>query len=458
MGRYVLSLLLAALALWAQQPSSTRTTQPLPDYDTVITALKTIDPNILKYFPRWRICEPNLMIQIHQAFLLLGYPAEKLDMQRIIVTAAPTIVRPDEEFELLLIECGDAKMVSSEIEANIRSLASFLANPQRPYCYEDIPPSVPPTPAQAEAIINFTMPTHVGHAISVSLFEQSLKLGRSGFWLRANLGADPIGYPFWSAGVARVVLQRPLIRNADERTQRAIPHLLDAMLGAGYRITGGLDPNFLNGLIPTLAGVDFYFPFHPQAGIALHAEIPLRTVSPSHSINPQTYAILPLDPEREPLRAEDPTLRIFSDSVVPLLRSTGRWTFFYNWWLTPEQPSHFFRFDVGISYAEVQEAALVQRTDGGYALAREGVSGLYTYKPREFGDWLYLRLEYRNQSTFPFGIVLQYSNQILFGQAYVPIIGRWFYLEGKYATPLRPLRPFETRHFFVLSPLLRIAL
>lgn len=466
----LLGLVLGTVLLWAQQqPTTPRTASPVPDYDTVVAALKTIDPNILKYFPRWRICEPNLMIQIHQAFLLLGYPAEKLDMQRIVVTAAPTAVRPDEEFELLLIECGDARMVSSEIEANIRSLASFLAAPQRPYCYEDIPPSVPPTPAQAEAIINFTMPTQVGHAISVSLFEQSLKLGRSGFWLRANLGADPIGYHFWSAGVAHVLLQRPLIRNTDERTQKAIPHLLDAVLGGGYRITGGLDPAFLGGIIPVrklnadaggrlLAGVDFYFPFHPQAGTALHVEIPLRDMDPSHSINPQTYAILPLSPDREPLRAEDPTVQLFTDSVVPLLRSTGRWTLFYNWWPNPDRPIHFFRFDIGISYAEVQEAALVQREDGSRALARDGIRGLMTYKPREFGDWLYLRLEYRNQSSFPFGIALQYSNQILLGRAYVPIIGRWLYLEGKYATPLRPLRPFETRHFFMLSPLFRITL
>ncbi len=463
MQRWTLPCLIAtASLLWAQpQPYVA-----VPDADSIVAALKTIDPNILKYFPRWRICEPNLMIQLHQTFLLLGYPEAQLDMQRILVTAAPTR-RRNTEYEILLIECGTAKMTSSEIEANIRGLATFLADPQRRYCYEDIPPTVPPTPAQAEAIINFTMPTTVGHAIGVSVFEQSLKLGRSGFWLRANTGADPIGYPFWSAGIARVFLQRPLIQNIDETTQKAIPHLLDIQFGMGYRITGGLDPNFLGGLIPVrklnlssggqlVAGADFYFPFHPQLGTHVHAEIPLKGIDPSSSIDPTTYAILPLAPDRDPLRTSDPD--IDPDRVVPLLRSTGQWTLFYNWWSNPERPTHFLRVDVGISYAEITEAALLRRNTTTVSLTREGVEGLRTYKPQELGDWLYVRFEYRNQSSFPFGVSLQYSNQILLGRAYVPIVGRWLYVEAKYATPLRPVRLFETRNFFVLSPLLRIAL
>ncbi|MCS7169489.1 MAG: hypothetical protein NZ949_02575, partial [Candidatus Kapabacteria bacterium] len=315
----------------------------------------------------------------------------------------------------------------------------------------------------------FTMPTHVGHAISVSLFEQSLKLGRSGFWLRANLGTDPVGYPFWSSGIARVLLQRPLIQNTDELTQKAIPHLLDVHLGGGYRITGGLDREFLGGAIPVrklnvdaggqlIVGADFYFPFQPQAGTAFHVEIPLRSIDPSSRINPKTYAILPTGPDREPLRSTNPDWNILPDSVIPVLRSTGQWTLFYNWWLNPQRPTHFFRLDAGISYAEIQEAAFLRRADGTTSLVRDSVEGLRTYRPREFADWLYLRLEYRNQSSFPFGISLQYSNQILLGRAYVPIIGRWLYLEGKYATPLRPARLFETRHFFMLSPLFRITL
>jgi hypothetical protein len=40
---------------------------------------------------------------------------------------------------------------------------------------------VPVSAYQAEAIINYYQPTDVTHAISLSLFEQNLKLGESGF-------------------------------------------------------------------------------------------------------------------------------------------------------------------------------------------------------------------------------------------------------------------------------------
>ncbi|MBL0321453.1 MAG: hypothetical protein IPP80_03580 [Ignavibacteria bacterium] len=47
--------------------------------DTALTALKTIDPEILQYFPRWRICEPDLQVQIKQSFALMGYTKANLD-------------------------------------------------------------------------------------------------------------------------------------------------------------------------------------------------------------------------------------------------------------------------------------------------------------------------------------------------------------------------------------------
>jgi hypothetical protein len=461
-------LLLTTSMLGAPLGAQPQSQTPAPNPEEVLAALKTIDPNILRYFPRWRLCEPNLMIQVHQTFVLLGYPETQLDMQNIVLTAAPTR-RAGEEYELLLIECGSAKMVASEIEANMRKLASLLADPRRPYCYEEIPPSTPPTPAQVEAIVNFTMPTNVGQAVTVSLFEQTLKLGRTGFWLRASVGSDALGYHFWSAGIGRVILQRPLIENTDESTRRAIPHLLDARLGVGYRLTGGLDEKFLGGILAPRklnigyggylsAGADFYFPFHPQAGTALTVELPLQSISPTTSVNLKTYATVPIGTERD-IRPTQPDLIVDLERLVPLLRSSGQWTLFYNWWLSQERPIHFFRFDIGLCYSEVREAAIIYSADRQTTfLSTTDVEGLQLYKPRELGDWLFLRLEYRNQSSFPFGVALQYSNQLLFGRIYLPIVGRWLYLEGKYSTPLRPLRPFETRHFFVLSPLLRITI
>jgi len=84
--------------------------------------------------------------------------------------------------------------------------------------------------------------------------------------------------------------------------------------------------------------------------------------------------------------------------------------------------------------------------------------GLKMYHPTEFGDWFFFKLQYRNQAAFPFGMSLQYSNQMLLGRVYIPLLGDWLYLDAKYATPLRGVRPYENQSFYVISPLLRITI
>ena len=49
----------------------------------LIDSLSTIDPEIRKYFPRWRICETDLQIQIFQAFKLIGFDEKLLDKNKI---------------------------------------------------------------------------------------------------------------------------------------------------------------------------------------------------------------------------------------------------------------------------------------------------------------------------------------------------------------------------------------
>ena len=103
----------------------------------------------------------------------------------------------------------------------------------------------------------------------------------------------------------------------------------------------------------------------------------------------------------------------------------------------------------------MQEVAVFNDTTAVY-LGRAGVTGLMTWKPNEALDWIYAKVEYRSQASFPFGISLQYSNQMLLARAYVPILGDWLYLEGRYSTPLRDARPFEIKNFFMFSPVLRL--
>ncbi|MBS1538107.1 MAG: hypothetical protein JST20_10215 [Bacteroidetes bacterium] len=419
--------------------------------------LKRIDPTLLPYFPRWEITEPNLQLQIYQSFILDGRPKENLEMQNIRITSAPIRDPQNPQYNILLIECGKEKLVASEVDAKMRKLAIMITDPKRPYSYRDIPPATPPTAAQVAAIVNYMdMPTNVTHSFSLSAFEQTLKMGNTGFWLRSSVGTEGSGYTFLSAGEAKIVVQRPLYPNDDPETKKAIPNLLDFHIGMGYRL--GDTSNGLLSFIPArhlnagpggkgVFGFDMHAPFHPQFGVSFHIEVPLATIDSSKNIDAYTYSVY---------NRPDATLRL--DTIAPILRTTGQATLFYNWWVDPEKPENFFRFDLGINYAEIKEAKriyvaskylyyLLPDTRGGYPL----------YHPTEVADWIFAKVEYRSQGSYPFGLTVQYSNQILLSRCYLPLIGQWLYLDARYSVPLRSketARPFE-ENIFMLSPVLR---
>ena len=91
-------------------------------------------------------------------------------------------------------------------------------------------------------------------------------------------------------------------------------------------------------------------------------------------------------------------------------------------------------------------------------ISQELFDGLKVYSPNELGDWVYMKAQYRNQASFPFGVSVQYSNQIFLGRVFIPIFGNWLYIDAKYATPLRGTHPFENQDFYMISPLLRITI
>lgn len=450
--------------------------------------LRMIDTNIVKYFPRWRVCEKDLQIQVYETFKLLGYNPRALDLNQVVVTAAP-LREPNDPYTILLLECGSEKMTTTDIKSNISDdLQSLLSGAviysssgkakkgddnfkgTLTYCYQDIPRSEPPTIAQSDAIVNYMQPTNVTHSVMLSVFEQSVKIGESGFWLRNMLGTDQAGYHFWSAGEAKTVLQRPLYINTDDATRTAIPYLINAHLGVGYRVTSGLtntnslfsfqQPRRLNAGPggKFVGGLDFHLPSHPQFGVSVNLELPFQRLE-NQGIDVGTYTWY----QKEDVRKRDDFIDDSSRlvGVAPILRSTGQITAFYNWWPDFDgNPENYFRFDVGMNYTEVAEVALIN-PQSDYARTEFSTNmyeGLQTYHPREFADWLYAKVEFRNQSNYPFGFSAQYSNQYFLGRVYVPLFGTWLYLEGKYATPLRDARPFDVKNFFMISPVLRVTL
>jgi hypothetical protein len=456
------------------------------DYSKIVNNLTSIDPEIMKYFPRWKICEPDLQIQVYRTFVLLGYEKSQLNMQQILVLATPLDADPGyKPYDVLLISCGEASMNSVEIEANMASLSEYIngykyySGPRRgeakdfylrDYCYEEIKPEIPASSSQATAIMSYLEPTNVTHAFTLSLFEQSLKIGNSGFWVKSSIGTDEVGYHFWQSGEARVILKRPLYENTESRTRDRIPYLINAYIGGGYRVTGGIEDNksilswvtgrSLNGSPggKLVAGLDFHMPFHPEFGFHMNSELPLTKVT-TESIDKGAYGYTP-NVNKVKFAPGDPRAQYDINSVCPIMKATGQVTLFYHWWLNEASPENYIRFDFGMSYAEVEEYAVYADTAKTPVthISNENILNLKTYKPNELGDWLYLKAEYRNQSAFPFGMSFQYSNQMFLGRVYIPLLGNWFYLEGKYATPLRGLRPYEKANFFMISPVLRLTI
>lgn len=426
---------------------------------TILAQLKTIDPLLLPYFPRWMITEPNLQLQILQTFILDGRKRENLDLQNIAVTSAPIKDKNNPEYTVLLIECGSEKMVASEIQTKMRALAGTISDPKRPYSYRDVPPQQPPTASQAAAIKDYMdMPTNVIHSFSVSGFEQTLKMGETEFWLRSVIGTEDVGYTFLSPGEGKILLHRPLYPNDDPGTNRAIQSLINFHIGVGYRFS-----DVDNGLLSFISqrklnaayggkgvfGFEFHAPFQPEFGVSFHVEAPFKSldkittpVEDRTQIDPTTYAVYQKDTmfRRPPI------------TVAPILRTTGHAALFYHWWLDPTRPENYFRFDLGLNYAEVQET----RVSGGFLAA--DAPGVTLFHPTQFLDWLYARIEYRSQGTFPFGVSAQYSNQILLGRGYLPILGQWLYIDARFSIPLRKEgegRPFDS-NVFMISPVLRL--
>ncbi|MGA1277535.1 MAG: hypothetical protein ACO30M_02240 [Candidatus Kapaibacteriota bacterium] len=454
--RYLHLFLLCIISMsgFGVMTSSAQTSDSL-----ALASLKSVDPGLLPYFPRWSVCEPNLQLQIFQVFKLDGRPAENLDMRNILITSAPIKDPKNPDYNILLIECGKEKMTADQVDSKLKTLVSTLINPKRPYCYQDVPVASAPSQAQIEAITNYLeMPTNTTHSYSLSAFEQTLKIGKEdGYWIRSVIGTEGAGMPFISAGEAKVMIQHPLYVNEDIATSKAIPNLLHFHIGMGYRLQ-----DTSNGALSFLPqrrlnagyggkgifGFDFHAPFEPNFGVTFHVEVPLQGIDTLKTIERATYAAY-FKPN--PASPRDPLV------VAPLVRITGNTGLFYNWWLDPENPENYVRFDLGINYTEVREVALNRLgSDTGPFVLNDKTDGLTFYHPNQFLDWLYAKVEYRNQSTFPFGLSAQYSNQIFLGRLYLPLLGQWLYLDARYSIPLRSeSRPFD-QSVFMISPVLRL--
>ncbi len=499
MKRNILFLLVAAF-VFGYTKSDAQTM--IPDKGAIIDSLTTIDSEIKGYFPRWKVCERDLQFQIYRSFVNAQYPKENLDMNNVEILAAPRAY-DDEPFEIITITCGKESMSAYDIDVQLTEiLVGFISGElvyngldrgiraefsTRDYCFSEIPQEIPLSGSQTSAIIDYLQPSNVTHAFTLSMFEQAIKIGKTGFWLRSNIGVDDIGYHFWQAGQGSITLQRPLYINEDPRTTDRVPYLINAYLGGSYKLNTGinrgdmpkveaLEAAYNAGGTSSLTdwmqkrtlnsepkgklslGLDFHMPFHPEAGITANFDVPVTKIT-TEQIDITAFGFM----ENAYGAQFNPNSETQEDivAIAPILGTTGRISAFYHWWIDPKDPENYFRFDLGVSYNEVQEYGLYvqyEEKTADYFLTNNQVDGLKFYKPDEFMDWMFAKVEYRNQAAFPFGASIQVANQVLLARAYIPLFGNWFYLEGKYSTVLRDKHSYEVGNFFMISPVLRLTI
>jgi hypothetical protein len=462
-------MLAGALLLQPQEASAQPTKKELQQD---VNDLTSIDPEIEKYLPRWKILEADLKIKLAQLFKSEGYPVSEADS--MVVTA--TFPREGQPQELLKIRVGNDPNAQINGSRTIRARIGDGLYDRilgRDYAHNFIEPATPITNQSKERIPNVLQPVNAKQFIAVSAFRQTVQIGTSSARIEHSLGSDEVGYPFWSGGQGKVGLYYPIIKLDDaEKRANGVPDILTVMLGGGYRLKfGGPNDDFLSGVISprllngalgakALAKIEYRLPQVNDFGFSMYAEVPFNKLRDEAFV-----------PDGSVVWNAEPVIK--KGSIIPdtakaayFLRNVAQGGIFYETWLNDYE--HFFRISLGASYQEVARGFLGLQDENGRfvrqkysddSFAPNAVSfeGGGLWHPTEMQDWLFAKVEYLNQSGFPFGMSAQLSNSNLLISGFIPLIPNWLFIEAKYSTPIlrdNP-QPWENPTFFMLSPILR---
>jgi len=449
----------------------------LAEIQRMMDSATTTDPEIERYLPRWRINEADLKIKLATYFKVLGYPVSETDS--MIVTA--TFPDPESgQQDILAIRAGNSASLTGGQKIR-QEVGEALYNKilDRNYAHSIIEPAIPLTEDGATRIPTVLYPSTARQFVAVSAFRQAVQLGTTGARLEHQLGTDEIGYHFWSSGQGKAMLHYPIIRLSNPDLRAAgVPDILTIMLGAAYRMTfGGPDDDFLGGAIlprklngnigaKAVAHIEYRLPQANDIGFMLHSEVPFNKLEGYDQVNLSNGGVVAFTEPYTVRSSGQPSS--FVDAAY-MLRTVAQGGVFWETWLNDYE--HFFRISLGTSYQEVVRGALA--TEDGkpitYADAEEridklraatGVAYLNLIHPTEMEDWIFAKVEYLNQSGFPFGISAQLANRNLLLDGFIPLIPNWLFIQAKFSTPV--LRdnpaPWEQESFFMVSPILRFKL
>lgn len=443
-----------------------------------IRDLTTLDPEIERYLPRWRVLESDLKIKIAHYFNITGVPVRESDS--MIVTAT----FPDPETnkqELLSLRVGESSAATISGTERLRNeLGAKLYDDimRRDYQHTVIEPAIPLTENVRDRMPNVFYPGTARQFVAISAFRQTVQLGKSGARIEHMLGNDEIGYHFWTSGQGRAWVHYPIIPLTDpDMRARGVPDIFTIDLGIAYRMKFGspeddaiadvISPRLLNGAIGPKAYSRFEFrlPMINDVGFSLNSEVPFSKMESPTAVLVDNGFVRSFE------------LRPRQDDTVQgayFLRTVAQGAVFWENWIGGDDSyEHFFRISLGVSYQEVAHAIVGDIDELGQFVPLSVPNGQSPYfrnasaiqydglsHPTEFEDWLYAKVDYLNQSGFPFGLSAQLSNRNLLLSGFIPVLRNWLFIEAKYSTPV--LRdapaPWEYPTFFMISPVLRFEL
>jgi hypothetical protein len=438
-----------------------------------IRDLTTLDPDIERYLPRWRILESDLKIKIAHFFNLMGVPVNEADSMIVTATFPDPGTNVQELLSLRVGENAASSISGTERLRNELGVRLYEDILRRDYQHVVIEPAVPVTENARERMPNVFYPATARQFVAISAFRQSVQLGRSGARLEHMIGNDEIGYHFWQSGQGRAWAHYPIIPLTDpELRSRGVPDIFTIDLGIAYRMKfGSPDDNFLgdvisprklNGAIGPKAytRIEYRLPQINDLGFSINAEVPFNKLTSPTEVKADQSIV----------RLYEATGRGEPLHTAYFLRTVAQGALFWENWLGGDDSyEHFFRISLGVSYQEYARATVGEVVEGVYEpftevdpLNKLGNAVSYTglIHPTEFEDWLYAKVDYLNQSGFPFGLSAQLSNRNLMVNGFIPVIRNWLFLEAKYSTPLLrdEAAPWEYNTFFMISPVLRFEL
>jgi len=360
--------------------------------ERMLNALNAVDSVYKAYFPAWIVLDEDLRQRIYKAFRG-RYPNVLPD------TAVVVVVTP-ENSDILQISIGsvamgpqEARLVLSDSLRNDILLANY---PLR---------KIDSTPVKQRKRILFGAKPQVV-SMDVSLFGAALLFG-NGWGIELKVGHDEIGYPFWSAGDARIMavfdrLKFGVMIPFNFGTKQ--PRILDPL---------AIRPRKLNGATGISAEFD-----QPVNSDLIGARFSLGELN--RFISGQ------LTDERSPY----------------YLHTIGQ--LFYSHRLSLQGGGHLLAVSLGAGFHQVARGEV--QPDGRIVASQ---------KSNFFSP--IVRLEYVRQGEEMYGVTAQYYSSIVYVSGWIELVKNFIYVDLRYAAPIiRAPKPWEQPYFYLISPRFRL--